>query len=85
MADPGIESLDDRIVKVIEESISGLKYGAVQISVQNGQLVQVERTERRRFETPRTAGGSRVAGAGQNRTGSSIRSGGAADRREVNA
>lgn len=39
----------------IEESLSGLRFGVVQIVIHNGQLVQIERTERLRFDGPREA------------------------------
>ena len=34
----------------VEEALRGLRYGAVTIIVQDGVVVQVERTERRRFQ-----------------------------------
>jgi len=34
----------------IAESIAGLKYGHVQITVHDGKIVQIDRLERRRFE-----------------------------------
>lgn len=41
------ELWNDRIV----QSLNGLEYGSVQIVVHDGRIVQIERTERRRFET----------------------------------
>jgi hypothetical protein len=35
----------------IQSSLNGLEYGAVQIIVHEGRIVQIERTERRRFDT----------------------------------
>ena len=35
----------------IKESLNGLAYGIVQIVVHDGQIVQIERTERQRFDT----------------------------------
>ena len=35
----------------IEQSLSGLRFGAVHIVIHNGQLVQIERTERHRFDS----------------------------------
>ena len=34
----------------VEEALRGLQYGALTIIVQDGVVVQVERTERRRFQ-----------------------------------
>jgi len=39
-------------VKRIAEQIRGLAYGSVQITVHEGQIVQIERTERQRHDTP---------------------------------
>ncbi|MGF9714319.1 YezD family protein [Paenibacillus naphthalenovorans] len=35
----------------IIQSINGLEYGTVQIVVHDGRIVQIERTERKRFES----------------------------------
>lgn len=40
------ELWNDRIV----QSLNGLEYGSVQIVVHDGRIVQIERTERKRFE-----------------------------------
>jgi hypothetical protein len=37
----------------IEEALRGLQFGQVILTVQDGVVVQVERTERRRFQRPR--------------------------------
>ncbi len=42
--------LDEIWTKRILDSISGLEYGHVQIIVHDGKIVQIERTERKRFE-----------------------------------
>ncbi|SFT05098.1 YezD family protein [Paenibacillus sp. BC26] len=34
----------------IQEQVNGLEYGSVQITVHNGTIVQIERTDRQRFE-----------------------------------
>jgi hypothetical protein len=39
-------------LKNIEEALTGLHYGVVTIQVQDGVIVQVERTERRRYQRP---------------------------------
>ena len=36
----------------IAESIQGMKYGHIQITFHDGKLVQIDRTERKRFESP---------------------------------
>ncbi|HZG76560.1 MAG TPA: YezD family protein [Paenibacillus sp.] len=49
---------DPAWLKRIAESLSGIKYGSVQIVIHDGKIVQIERTEKRRFEsTTRHAGG----------------------------
>ncbi|RXZ82517.1 DUF2292 domain-containing protein [Paenibacillaceae bacterium] len=35
----------------IREQVEGLEYGSVQIVVHDGRIVQIERTERKRFDT----------------------------------
>jgi hypothetical protein len=37
-------------LRYVEEALRGLQYGVVTIIVQDGVVVQVERTERRRFQ-----------------------------------
>jgi hypothetical protein len=34
----------------ISDAVTGLQYGTVQIVVHDGRIVQIERTERRRFD-----------------------------------
>lgn len=45
-------------VERILESIAGIQFGAVQIVIHNGDIIQIERTERRRFEPSRPIGDS---------------------------
>jgi hypothetical protein len=42
--------IDEIWSKRIYQSLNGLEYGAVQIIVHDGKIVQIERTERSRFE-----------------------------------
>lgn len=44
----------------IVQSINGLEYGTVQIVVHDGRIVQIERTERKRFEADTSASQSRI-------------------------
>lgn len=37
-------------IEVVRRHVAGLRYGVVQITVHGGKVVQVERTERFRFE-----------------------------------
>jgi hypothetical protein len=37
-------------LRYVEEALRGLQYGVLTIIVQDGVVVQVERTERRRFQ-----------------------------------
>jgi hypothetical protein len=42
-------------LRQIEEALRGLRFGQVTVTVQDGVVVQVERTERRRFQQKKTA------------------------------
>lgn len=41
---------DPEWIERILESLNGLKFGTVQIVVHEGKIVQIERTEKKRFE-----------------------------------
>lgn len=45
----------------IVQSINGLEYGTVQIIVHDGRIVQIERTERKRFESDQAAAGKEIS------------------------
>lgn len=47
----------DSWLSKVQEAVQGLKYGTVQIVVHDGRVVQIERTERFRYE--QTSGGDR--------------------------
>lgn len=52
--------LDDIWAERILNSVAGLEYGSVHIVVHDGKIVQIERTERKRFDSasnPRKADG----------------------------
>lgn len=40
----------------ILEQVTGLEYGQVVITVHDGRIVQIDRTERRRYDTPAPKG-----------------------------
>ncbi|MEK0316910.1 YezD family protein [Cohnella sp. 56] len=42
--------LNESWVQRITEAVEGLQYGSVQIVVHDGRIVQIERTERRRYD-----------------------------------
>ncbi|MEK3723410.1 YezD family protein [Paenibacillus sp. FSL H8-0034] len=42
--------VDDIWTQRILNSVNGLEYGTVQIVIHDGRIVQIERTERKRFE-----------------------------------
>jgi hypothetical protein len=44
------ESAERWALRQIEDALRGLQFGQVTITVQDGGVVQVERTERRRFQ-----------------------------------
>jgi hypothetical protein len=48
--------VDDEDLRKIRDALSGLQFGEVTVVVQDGVVVQVERTERKRFTSPRNKG-----------------------------
>jgi hypothetical protein len=52
-ADPSA-SADDAITQ-IRDSLRGLRFGSVNIIVQDGVIIQIDRTEKRRLRNSRTA------------------------------
>lgn len=52
--------LDDVWAERILSSVKGLEYGNVQIIVHDGKIVQIERTERKRFDSFAAASQSRA-------------------------
>lgn len=47
------ESQDDvSILREIQTALSGLRFGSVEITVHNGQVVQIERKEKFRLQKP---------------------------------
>lgn len=52
--------LDAVWLERIANSIAGLKYGQVQITIHDGRIVQIERCERLRFDPPPVATKQRV-------------------------
>lgn len=44
----------DEWLKRIKEQLAGVQYGIVQITVHNGQIVQIDRTERSRFDAEKS-------------------------------
>ncbi|WP_127584971.1 YezD family protein [Paenibacillus koleovorans] len=53
--------IDEHWADRIVQSVNGLEYGTVQIVVHDGRIVQIERTERKRFDA---ASNSAAATAG---------------------
>ncbi len=48
-----LEGQDDAsILREIQAALNGLKFGAVEITVHNGQVVQIERKEKFRLQAP---------------------------------
>jgi hypothetical protein len=43
-------ALDAEVIKRIEEALTGLRFGAIEITVHDGRIVQIERREKYRFE-----------------------------------
>lgn len=42
--------INDAIIKEVIEALDSLKYGYVQITVQNSKVVQIDKTEKTRFD-----------------------------------
>ncbi len=47
---PRVDSRKDNPLPYISEALRGLLFGTVTVIVQNGVVVQIERTEKRRFQ-----------------------------------
>ncbi|MEK3732250.1 MULTISPECIES: YezD family protein [Paenibacillus] len=67
--------VDDTWLERIAGLLNDMEFGSLQIVVHEGQIVQMERTERKRFEntasgTGKNQGGSRAAQQQQRRAGS---------------
>lgn len=43
-------NLDDQWMERIKSNLEGMEFGAVQIVVHEGRIVQIERTEKNRYE-----------------------------------
>lgn len=48
-----VELTNDWLEK-IREQVVGVQYGVIQITIHNGQIVQIDRTERSRYDTPKS-------------------------------
>jgi len=44
-------------LSVVSDKVKSMRYGVVQIVVHDSRVVQIERTERTRFEVPQSNGG----------------------------
>lgn len=49
-----VVEIADVWVKRIKDQVEGLQYGTVQITIHNGQIVQIDRTERSRYDVAKT-------------------------------
>lgn len=43
---------DQKVLTVIAEALKSIQFGAVEITMHNGQVVQIERKEKIRFQPP---------------------------------
>lgn len=48
--------LDQEWLERIEAQVNGLEYGSVLITVHDGRVVQIDRTERKRFDAVSSSG-----------------------------
>jgi len=53
--------LDEIWMERIKQILNGLEYGSVQIVVHDGRIAQIDKTERKRFDTPSSTQASLVA------------------------
>lgn len=53
--------INDIWLQRIKQSVEGLLYGNVQIIVHDGRIVQIERTERKRFDSEPSASSPPIA------------------------
>jgi hypothetical protein len=51
--EPVHEQHEERALAYVREALRGLRFGEITIKVQDGVIVQVERTERKRWERRR--------------------------------
>ena len=52
VAQPVVDPLEDAI-SAIRHALQGLRYGQIVVTVQDGVVIQVDRTERRRLRSQR--------------------------------
>ncbi|ALS23388.1 MULTISPECIES: YezD family protein [Paenibacillus] len=45
-----VAKVTDEWLERIKEQVTGIQYGTVQITIHNGQIVQIDRTERSRYD-----------------------------------
>ncbi|WNQ10278.1 YezD family protein [Paenibacillus aurantius] len=48
--------LDELWISRLLEQLNGLEYGSLNVIVHDGRIVQLEKTERKRFDPPRSGG-----------------------------
>lgn len=46
------DALTDEALSYLREALAGLRFGDIRLTVQDGVVVQIERTERRRPQRP---------------------------------
>lgn len=69
--------VDEVWLERIAGLVNGLEYGSVVITVHDGRIVQIDRTERKRFDAAaaREQGGAGQGGAGQGGSGPNLAAG----------
>jgi hypothetical protein len=48
-----VDGVGDEWLKRIKDHVTGVEYGTVQITIHNGRIVQIDRTDRSRFDLPK--------------------------------
>lgn len=49
-ADPSVNDVADEILEEIKQQLALIQFGSLEIQVHNGQVVQIERREKKRWE-----------------------------------
>jgi hypothetical protein len=55
----GTEADRDNWLEIVRQHVQSLRYGVVEIVVQDSRVVQIEKTERTRFDKPAPKTGNR--------------------------
>ncbi|RKP55188.1 DUF2292 domain-containing protein [Cohnella endophytica] len=60
--------VDHALLRYINDSINSLKFGNIQITVHDGRVVQIDKTERKRYEADASLAQKQKKQAGEKRS-----------------